>query len=299
MSRSPTSRCLVSRPAGRWRHRTASAAFVGSAALVGLAACGSAGPAPGAGSASTNATRATSAASGAAGAPITLRVLVTNDDGVTAPGIDAITNALRAIPGTQVWVVAPATNQSGQGGRTTPNVTYQAARTASGVSATAVNGHPADAVTVALDRLGLRPDLVVSGINAGQNLGPVVNLSGTVGAARAAVRAGRPALAVSQGSGSHLDFPAGVRYALSWIAEHRAALAAHRIHPSTVANLNVPSCGTGTVRGVRTLASDSTIAHPVDALSVQHCDATATPNTEVSAFDDGFATLTAVSPTPS
>ena len=137
-------------------------------------------------------------------------IVVTNDDGVAAPGIDAVVTALRAVPGVHVDVVAPAKNQSGTGGKTTSGtLTYTASKTASGYPATAVNGYPADTITVALDQLHLHPSLVVSGANLGQNLGPVTNLSGTVGAAKAAVSRGVPALAVSAGVGSPVDYQIG------------------------------------------------------------------------------------------
>ena len=131
-----------------------------------------------------------------------LTVLVTNDDGVGAPGINAVVQGLRTLPKTQVTVVAPLMNQSGTGGKTTPGkLTVTKATTASGYPARAVAGYPADTVTWAVKDHGIsfRPDLVVSGINFGQNIGPLADLSGTVGAARAAVKLGIPALAASQG----------------------------------------------------------------------------------------------------
>ena len=134
--------------------------------------------------------------------PPTITVLVTNDDGVAAPGIDTLVEALRTQKSTKVVVVAPDSNKSGAGGKTTPGtLTTAPAKTASGYDATAVTGWPADTITAALDQLGVKPDVVLSGINAGQNLGGVVDLSGTVGAARAAAARGIPALAVSQGLG--------------------------------------------------------------------------------------------------
>ena len=73
--------------------------------------------------------------------PATLHILVTNDDGVGAPGIDAVVQALSALPATEVTVVAPATNQSGTGGQTTPGpLTVTDATTASGYPAKAVAG---------------------------------------------------------------------------------------------------------------------------------------------------------------
>src|SRR6202050_533679 len=164
--------------------------WVGVAACVGsLAACSSA---------KTAATTTTTTPPGQR----TLSILVTNDDGVGAPGINAVVQGLRALPHTKVTVVAPLTNQSGTGGKTTPGVLVATrATTAAGYPAWAVHGYPADTITWAIAQHGIsfRPDLVVSGINFGQNIGPLADDSGTVGAARAAVSRGIPALAASQG----------------------------------------------------------------------------------------------------
>jgi 5'-nucleotidase len=155
-----------------------------------------------------------------------LTVLVTNDDGVKAEGIDAVVQALRAEPGLTIKVVGPATNQSGKGGTTTPggNVTYTNTKTISGYAAVAVNGTPADSANVAFDKLGIKPDVTISGTNAGQNLGPVVDLSGTVGAARVAARHGVPALAVSSGFADKIDYASGAKYAIKWLRELRPTL---------------------------------------------------------------------------
>ena len=142
--------------------------------------------------------------------PATLHILVTNDDGVGAPGIDAVVEALRALPDTEVTVVAPLENQSGTGGQTTPGtLTVTDTTTASGYPAKAVAGFPADSVIWAFDQAGVtqKPDLVVSGINFGQNLGPAVAISGTVGAAEAAAARGVPALAASQGLADVPNYP--------------------------------------------------------------------------------------------
>jgi 5'-nucleotidase len=129
-------------------------------------------------------------------------VLVTNDDGVAAEGIDTLVEALALVEGVEITVVAPADQQSGQGGNETEGPVHSnEAATAGGHEAVAVDGFPADTIRVAIDELGVAPGLVVSGINEGQNLGPIVDVSGTVGAARAAARRGVPALAVSQGLG--------------------------------------------------------------------------------------------------
>jgi 5'-nucleotidase len=185
-----------------------------------------------------------------------LQVLVTNDDGVGADGIDAVVEALRTLDGVEVTVVAPASQQSGTGGNTTDGpVSAVETTTASGFSAVAVEGFPTDAIVWAIDEGGIdvEPDLVVSGINEGQNLGPFVDLSGTIGAARAAVERGIPSIAISQGlsaaDGTPPDFAAGAEALLAYLAEHIDLLVDES--PSRVVNINVPTCEEGSViRGV-------------------------------------------------
>lgn len=225
-----------------------------------------------------------------------IEVLVTNDDGFEAEGIDTLVEALRDDPSVQLTVVAPADQQSGTGGRTTEGeVATSEGTTRSGFRATVVEGFPSDSVRVALDELGLDPDLVISGINEGQNLGPLVDLSGTVGAARAAVRAGVPALAVSQGLGSPPDYPAAAELVLDWFEEHRDALAAGEVPADVVVNLNVPSCPTGEVRGAVEVASGTS----GDPLGVSDCTATTEGHADdVSAFIDGYATYSDVPAEP-
>lgn len=181
-----------------------------------------------------------------------LRILVTNDDGVAAPGIDALVQALSALPQVEVVVVAPAENQSGTSDATTPGgVTAQETTTATGHAATAVNGYPADAVNYAIDVLGLQPDVVVSGVNAGQNIGTFVPLSGTIGAARVAARRGVPAIAISGGGLAGTDFATGATAAANEVAALRESLGWGANKDRTVVNLNTPTCAPGTsMRGV-------------------------------------------------
>jgi 5'-nucleotidase len=227
-------------------------------------------------------------------APEPLEIMVTNDDGYAAPGIDAITAALMKEPNVHVTVVAPATNQSGTGDKTTPGtLTTRSVTTASGIPATAVAGYPADTVNVALDTLGLHPDLVVSGINFGQNIGPYVNISGTVGAAKEAVRRGIPALAVSQGLEARPDYPTGVARAIAWFRANRDKLASH---PTTLANLNIPTCTSGTPGATLTVPTASDLAGRNQSKSkcVAAPSPTATYKDDVDAFINGYATLSDV-----
>jgi 5'-nucleotidase len=231
--------------------------------------------------------------------PATLTVLVTNDDGVGAPGIDTLVQALRTQKNTKVVVVAPATNQSGAGGKTTPGTLATAdAKTASGYQATAVQGYPADTITAALDQLGVKPNVVMSGINAGQNLGTVVDLSGTVGAARAAAARGIPALAVSQGLGDSPQFPSAAKLAVAWLAQHRAQLAKKpTTPPTTITAINVPNCPSGKPRGLKQVQTATTSDGAL--LTTVDCTAPVTnPTTDIEAFDAGWAAQAPVSVTP-
>lgn len=216
-------------------------------------------------------------------------VMVSNDDGVAAPGIDSLVNALEQRSDVaKVVVVAPAENQSGAGDKTTAGAVASPATTKSGVEAVAVAGTPADSVTHGLDVVmaGDPPDLVMTGVNAGQNLGPVLSLSGTVGAARTAARRGIPAVAISQGlttTGGDLDYGPGTDAAMAWLDEHIGSLTA-----GTVTNINAPTCGKGSIRGTVTVPSateGNALVAGVD------CTSTATGSDDVSAFNDGFVVI--------
>jgi 5'-nucleotidase len=202
--------------------------------------------------ASMGVTPIASAAGTSSKSPV-LRILITNDDGVSAPGIDAAVQALRALPRTNVTVVAPLTNQSGTGGKTTPGLlTVSSATTASGYPAVAVHGYPADTIVWAITQHGVtsRPELVVSGINFGENIGPLAGLSGTVGAAREAASLGIPAIATSQGvdNGTAPNFSQAAAQLVKWVQENRSALIHKSFKVGHSVTLNVPTCPT-TPRG--------------------------------------------------
>jgi 5'-nucleotidase len=176
----------------------------------------------------------------------TLTIVVTNDDGIGADGIDTMVTALETLPDVEIHVVAPAKNQSGTSDKTTPGgATSAPGTTKSGVAGIAVDGFPADTIAVALDKEGLKPDLVVSGINEGQNAGPIGEVSGTVGAARAAIRRGVPALALSAGIAAPFNYDIAARYGLDWIEQHRGALLDGSISTDSLASINVPLCTAG------------------------------------------------------
>jgi 5'-nucleotidase len=241
---------------------------------------------------------ASPAATAGGSKPATLRVVVTTDDGVGAPGVDALVRGLRKLDRVSVTVVAPATNQSGTSDLTTPGqLPASESTTASGFPAIAVPGYPADAVNFALDGgVPKKPHLVASGINAGQNLGPVVSVSGTVGAVRTAVRRGVAGVAISQGVGEGVqpDYSTGVREAVRWVKANRKALTKKNpATPTSVANINVPTCTAGRVRGVVEVPSAIT----GDAGSPSDCTSTLkNPPDDVVAFANGYVALSEVPP---
>jgi 5'-nucleotidase len=226
--------------------------------------------------------------------PDPLQILVSNDDGYNAPGIDAAVNGLLAMPNVNVTVVAPATNESGTGASTSPDpLTANLLATNSNYPAWAVNGFPADAVRYALNTLHVNPDLVVSGINNGQNLSSVIiPISGTVGAARVGARGGIPAVALSQALGTPDDFPSGVVAMKDWVNRFLLGRAGPPLL-QTVVNVNIPTCTAGSIRGT---LSEPAATSAAGAFNAQDCTSTATGPfaTDIAAFLNGFVTETSI-----
>jgi 5'-nucleotidase len=179
------------------------------------------------------------------------RILLTNDDGVRAPGIAAVAEALKAVG--EVTIVASAENQSGKGHSIsiTDPVYVDEVVLPSGLKAFGATATPASCVKVALlALLKERPDLVVSGINRGINVGRVTYVSGTIGAAREATLHGIPAIA------SSLDTSTGFSdytEAAKATAEIAAIVKANGLPDGVFLNVNVPA---GVPKGIR-LATQS------------------------------------------
>lgn len=124
-----------------------------------------------------------------------MKILVSNDDGYLAPGLVALVNALR--PVAEIAVVAPDSNRSGSSNSLTLDRPLTVQRAENGFYF--INGTPSDCVHVALTGgLSFKPDLIVSGINQGQNMGDDTLYSGTVAAATEGYLFGIPAIAFSQ-----------------------------------------------------------------------------------------------------
>ncbi|MBF0624691.1 MAG: 5'/3'-nucleotidase SurE [Magnetococcales bacterium] len=163
-----------------------------------------------------------------------MRFLLSNDDGIDAPGLKILADTFGRIG--QVAVVAPDANRSGASHSITPHRTLRASDFGNGWFA--LDGTPADCVQVALRQLLPEPpDLVISGINEGANLADEVNYSGTVGAAREAVLLGVPALAVSLAGKAPWHFETAARMAVLVASQWR-----ERSLPfETCLNINVPN----------------------------------------------------------
>jgi 5'-nucleotidase len=129
-----------------------------------------------------------------------MRILITNDDGINAPGLEVLTAIATDIagPGGEVWTVAPAFEQSGVGHCI--SYTHPMMIAELGPKRFAAEGSPADCVLAAIyDVLdGAKPDLVLSGVNRGNNAAENVLYSGTIGGAMEAALQGVPAIALSQ-----------------------------------------------------------------------------------------------------
>ena len=139
-----------------------------------------------------------------------MRILISNDDGYLAPGINALAEALASVA--DIIVVAPDSNRSGASNSLTLDRPLSVAKAANGFYY--VNGTPTDCVHIALTgMLDALPDLVVSGINNGQNMGDDTLYSGTVAAATEAFLFGIPAIAFSQVNSGWGNLDAAARVA--------------------------------------------------------------------------------------
>ena len=169
------------------------------------------------------------------------RILVTNDDGIHAPGLKCLEEALTSVG--EVTVVAPDKEMSASSQSISTHTPLRVRQLDEGHYA--VSGTPADTVIIALYHLlPQKPDLVVSGINPGGNLGESVVYSGTVAAAMEATLHGVPSFAISLATRKYLDFSS----AASFAAQLAARVLEEGLPEGVMLNVNVPR---GEVRGVR------------------------------------------------
>ena len=179
--------------------------------------------------------------------PPPYRILISNDDGVRAPGIAAVAMILQAIG--DVTIVGPAENQSGKGHSIVISepIFREDLTLPNGLKAIGLTATPATTVNVAIRNiLKEKPDLVVSGINRGYNLGYSAYLSGTVGAAREGAMHGVPAIAASLAeSGAPRDYI----YAAEEVLGVARRVKQYGLPPNTFLNVNIPAVPQGGYKG--------------------------------------------------
>ncbi len=182
-----------------------------------------------------------------------MKILICNDDGYQATGIVALYEALKTVA--DVEVVAPEHNNSAKSNALTLHSPMYVHQAANGFRY--INGTPADCVHIALTGLlGYRPDLVVSGINNGANMGDDTIYSGTVGAAMEGYLFGIPSIAFSQTEKgwAHIDAAASrARDLVQQLAPSLEAVAegAEPAQPPWLLNVNIPNLPNDEIKGVK------------------------------------------------
>jgi 5'/3'-nucleotidase len=221
------------------------------------------------------------------------RILLTNDDGIDAPGITALWQALAAHPEEfRLTVVAPSGDRSGSSMSMTFGNPLRVIRF--GEQVYAIDGTPADCTMAAIRSLmPVPPDIVVSGANFGQNLGGGTLLSGTVGAAMAAMQLGFPAVAVSVGvdpknrSQTDATFPDAAAFTvrlLRLIRQHPALLP-----QGTVLNVNYPPLPRSQIAGLKVVRQGRALPVRLDYGVSENVDRTLTltPRLTLAAAGEG------------
>ena len=188
-----------------------------------------------------------------------MKVLLTNDDGIQATGLNILRRALLEIPKIELAVIAPDSNRSATGRMITTRrpLEVQEIEFGDGTTGFATDGTPVDCVRfAALGLLEFVPELIVSGINHGSNLGDDITYSGTVAAALEGIVLGIPAIAVSQQAAAGMvDFRAGRQFeredfeqAAAFVARMVEELETVPMPDATLLNINCPA---GEIQGAR------------------------------------------------
>ncbi len=225
-----------------------------------------------------------------------MRILLSNDDGIHAPGIQTLAKALRECA--EVQVVAPDRNRSGASNSLTLETPLRTFSYPNGDIAVQM-GTPTDCVYLGVNSLMRpKPDIVVSGINAGPNLGDDVIYSGTVAAAMEGRHLGLPALAVSLNGHQHYDTAAAVTCSVL------RALQREPLRTGRILNINVPDLPLAEIKGIRVTRCGS--RHPSDQVIATTDPRGSTmywigppgdkfdagPDTDFAAVDEGYVSVT-------
>ncbi len=235
--------------------------------------------------------------------PRPYRILITNDDGVRAPMLPVLAQALKTLG--EVIIVAPADDQSGvsQGLTGAPPILRTDLMLSGGLAAIALTATPATTIQIAIKNIVMpRPDLVVTGINTAYNLGSSTYLSGTVGAARQAVMEGVPAVATSMATAA---VPRDVTAAAQQVAAIVRQVREHGLPPQTFLNVNIPPMPAGGYKGVQ-ITTQAPVRAGVETFeegkrpgtdrtiywSVYKEGATAAQGTDIWAVNNGYVSIT-------
>jgi len=234
--------------------------------------------------------------------PPPYRILVSNDDGVRAPGLAAVAQVLQAIG--QVIIIAPSDNQSGKGHSivTRDPIFREELTLPNGLRAIGLSATPASTINVAIRNIVMpKPDLVVSGINRGYNLGLSAYLSGTVGAAREAAIHGVPAIATSL---AEAGAPRDYYYAAEEVLGVARRVKQYGLPANTFLNVNIPAMPQGGYRGYRITTqamrqggeeSFAEMKHPSGRIiywNVFKEGATDAPGSDIDAVNQGYVSVT-------
>jgi 5'-nucleotidase len=189
----------------------------------------------------------------------TIHALLSNDDGIDAHGLGVLEEAIRGLDGFRVTVVAPHDQQSASSHSLT--LTSPLRILEHGSDRFAVTGTPTDSVLVAMEKIlrNDKPDIVISGINHGPNMGEDVIYSGTVAAAMEGTMFGLPSYAISLAAWHPTDFT-GAAY---FLREHLRDVLAFPLRKGTLMNINIPDGPPSNIRGVRVTRLGSRVYNDV------------------------------------
>jgi 5'/3'-nucleotidase len=231
------------------------------------------------------------------------RILISNDDGVRAPGLPVLASALKSAG--DVIIVAPSDDQSGisQALTSATPILREDVTLPGGLQAVGLSATPATTMQIAIKNIVMpRPDLVVTGINTAYNLGASAYLSGTVGAARQAVIEGVPAIATSMATAAVArDMGAAAQQVAGVVRQVRE----HRLPAQTFLNVNIPPMPAGGYKGYQVTAQ-ATVRAGVETFeegkrpgtnrtiywSVYKEGASAPDGTDISAVNNGYVSIT-------
>lgn len=178
------------------------------------------------------------------------RIILTNDDGIQAPGIERLWKVLYEADFADLFIIAPSTERSGTGVSITWDrpMLIQEIEWPGETPAWSVDGTPADCIKMGMRIiLDEQPDLILSGINAGSNAGRNVLHSGTIGAVIEGVLRGIPGIALSCENGDNPNYHVAEKYVVN-LVEY---LIAHPLAPGCFLNVNFPQAAQDKVKGFR------------------------------------------------